>query len=390
MSLHLLCKSVAPLALLFACSQSVRADMVEMDADQMSAVHAQALFWSDTIPPNSLTGSGGAGSSTDFSFYRVGLDVDLAFNLNIDKLQLGCGGTNENVVANACDLDMDYVRFMGRSGSTPGAAVTSDFSTRRPYLEIAVREDASKTNREVVGIKIGFENADGALGIGRTYANNQTNVERGGTCNSGANSGAGALACESGINYMSGYLRAELSGDAQASHVLGHSDVCFGNTRTFRWSGGGHGTNDTCGPGDAYFTTVSGTRMHNIQDANIPAKIYHGSFSGDTAAFDLRESLRFIHSIVLDAALTKDFFISFQRQQIAYPKYDKSGYAVTANTGWWMNVPHAELLEIRADVDYGLLGSLSLLATMQEGINITDLDINQEPPVNCFNSMKFC
>lgn len=365
--------------------------MVELDADAMSAVHAQALFWSDTISPNALTGNGGAGSSTDFSFYRVGLDVDLAFNLNIDKLQLGCGGTNENVVANACDIDMDYVRFMGRSSDTsPGAAVTSDFITRRPYLEIAVREDATKTNREVVGIKIGFESADGALGIGRTYANNQVNVEHGGTCDASANTGNGALACESGIRYMSGFLRAELSGDFQISHILGHSDVCYGHTRTFRWSGGGHGTDDTCGSGDTYFTNLSGTRMHNLQDADIPAKIYDGRFSGDTAAFDLRQSLRFVHLIVLNAAQSKDFFLSFQRQQIAYPKYDKSGYAATANTGWWLNVPYLAILEQRGDVDYGLLGSLGLLASMQEGVNITDIDISQDAPTNCYNSLKFC
>lgn len=382
--------------------------LVEMNEEALASVSGQALFFSDKIGPNALTGAGGAGSTTDFTFYRMGLNVDMAFNLNIDKLQLGCGGSNENLVANACDFDMDYVRFMGRSGTAPGAAVTSDFVVRRPYIELVVKDDGNKVNREVIGVKIGFESADGALSIGREYANGQVNVEKGGTCNTD-NKGAGALACESGINYMSGYLNAELSGKLAAKTTLGTANVCFGNT-TGMGSGGaalhancdGNPDNNTGNDAsfrDPFFVKRSGTRMNKLlvvsksshHPDDFPAMIYSGLLSPDDSVHvDLRETLRFVHNIILDSTKTKDFFLSFQRQQVAYPKYDKSGYAVTANTGWWMNIPYAEVRNLDTTNDYGVLGSLALLGELQEGANVEDLDLNQSPGANCYGSLKFC
>lgn len=381
----------------------------EMAEAELAEVSGQALFVSDKIGPNALSGAGGAGSSTDFTYYRLGLDADMAFNLNIDKLQLGCGGSNENLVANACDIDMDYVRFMGRNGNAPGAAVTSDFMVRRPYIELAVKEDGNKTNREVVGIKIGFESADGALSIGREYANGQVNVEHGGTCDTGANTGAGALACEAGINYMSGYLNIELSGKLAAQTSVGTANVCFGNT-TGMGSGGaalhancdgnpGNNTGSDASFRDPFFVKRSGTRMNKLQVVSksghhpddFPAMIYSGLLSPDDSVHvDLREALRFVHTIIFDSTKTKDFFLSFQREQIAYPKFDKSGYAATANTGWWMNIPYAAVRNLNTTNDYGVLGSLALLGELQEGANIEDLDLNQSPVSNCYGSHMFC
>lgn len=381
----------------------------EMDEEALAQVSGQALFFSDKIGPNALTGAGGAGSTTDFTFYRIGLNVDMAFNLNIDKLQLGCGGSNENLVANGCDIDMDYVRFMGRNGSATAAAVTSDFVVRRPYIELVMKEDGNKVNREVIGVKIGFESADGALSIGREYANGQVNVEHGGTCNTGANNGAGALACESGINYMSGFLNAELSGRLAAQTSLGTANVCFGNTTGMGSGGGALHANCDGNPGnntgadasfrDPFFVKRSGTRMNKLLVASksshhpddFPAMIYSGLLSPDDSVHvDLRESLRFVHTILLDSAKTKDFFLSFQREQVAYPKYDNSGYAATANTGWWMNIPYAEIRNLDTSNNYGVLGSLALLGELQEGANIQDLDLNQVPVANCYGSLKFC
>lgn len=403
-------KSRAIQVLLLAVLQAGPAVAVqEMEDAELAQVSGQALFVSDKIGPNSLAGAGGAGSSTDFTYYRVGLDVDMAFNLNIDKLQLGCGGSNENLVANACDIDMDYVRFMGRNGNAPGAAVTSDFVVRRPYIELAIKEDGNKTNREVVGIKIGFESADGALSIGREYANGQVNVEHGGTCDTGANTGAGALACHSGITNMSGFLNVELSGKLAAQTSLGTANVCFGDTTGMGGGGGalhancdGNPNNNTGADAsfrDPFFVKRSGTRMNKLlvvskqshHPDDFPAMIYSGLLSPDDSVHvDLRESLRFIHTIILDSAKTKDFFLSFQREQIAYPKFDKSGYAATANTGWWMNIPYAAVRNLDATNDYGALDSVALLGELQEGANIEDLNLKQSPVSNCYGSQMFC
>lgn len=104
----------------------------------LAEVTGQALFVSDRIAP-----TGAAGSVTDFTFHRMGLDVELAMNANIDKLQLGCGGFNESIASNACDIDFDFVRFMGRNGTSGGAPVTSDFKLTRPYIELAIRNENS-------------------------------------------------------------------------------------------------------------------------------------------------------------------------------------------------------------------------------------------------------
>lgn len=343
-----------------------------------------ALFFSDKIAP-----TGTAGSATDFTFYRLGLNTDLEFNLNIDKLQLGCGGSNENLIANACDIDLDYVRFMGRSGTAPGAAVISNFLARRPYVEFAIKNDSIGTQRDIVGFKIGFESADGMLGIGRTYANGQVNVEHGGTCDTGAGDGAGALACNSGIRSVSGNLNLELSANILAGTTLGDQKICFGNTATADHANcdGNAGNNSNTDIKDPFYTSVSGTRMTDVTIADIPAYVWSGSLDGTTAAADLKESLRFIHQILLDSSQSKDFFISFQREQVAYPKYDKSGYAATTNTGWWLNVPYAAIMNASASVDLGLLDALSALG---EGANMTNVALGQIAPSNCYGSSNFC
>lgn len=372
------------IAWMLSVASTGRAMEAVSDEELAGITGQQALFWSDLIAP-----SGAAGSPTDFTFYRSGLNVDMAMNLNIDRLQLGCGGTNENLIANACDLDLDYVRFMGRNGDAPGDPVTSDFVVRRPYVEFAVRNADSKTRRDIVGMKIGFETADGMLGIGRLYGNGQVNLEHGGTCDTAAGNGNAALACHSGINRISGNLNLELSANILAGTILGDQRICFGNTSTADHANcDGNPNNNSNGDiQDPYFQNVRGTRMNAVILANIPAYVYGGSLSGTTAAADLKENLRFIHQVLLDSGKSSDFFLSLQREQVSYPTFNKSGYAVVANTGWWMNVPYAQIKDAYAEVDLGLLDALSALG---EGANMENVNLNQLPPNNCYGTVVFC
>src|SRR5690606_27246299 len=166
------------LFLLFAVQS--HAAMEPIGDEALSEVTGQSLFVGDFIAGNSSDPNGGR-----FDFHRMGLDVELALNANIDKLQLGCGGFNESITANACDIDMDYVRLMGLNANGDGGhpdGPASDFILKRPYIELAV-SGTGITNREVVGIKVGSESANGYFGVGRTYANGDTNQEFGGTCN---------------------------------------------------------------------------------------------------------------------------------------------------------------------------------------------------------------
>lgn len=374
--------------------------LVPMDDAEMAAINARgALFVSDKILGDTVSTT----TFDDFTYYRMALDVQMDMNMNIDSLRLGCGGSNDQLYTaggngGICDISLDYLRFMGRSGNEPGAAVTSDFVMNRPYVELAIKNDGTRNSREVVGVKIGFKSADGMLSIGRTYANGQTNVENGAAC-SGGPTGRDPD-CHSGIESLSGYLRLELSGNGQIYASLGNSgDICFGNTTR---------TNDPCGAADAEYQSIWGTRMSQLLLYDTPIKIYNksGSLLPDTGQADIVESLRFVHQVVLDKTQTRDFFISFQRERVDWPisdqatPYDTDGesgpggnrrFSKTANTGWWMNVPYAALLDTNTGaICLGLLSSLDALATISEGVNIAHLPLGQVPANNCYGANTFC
>ena len=150
--------------------------MSPLDDEQMRAVTGQGLIVSDKISGSALANPNDY--STPFEFYRIGLDGELQLNLNVSKLQLGCGGINDHLSGHAgCDIDIDYLSLMGRNGTDigdPGSPLKLD----RPYIEFAVKNDDSTTLREIAGIKIGAQSADGALSAGRRYfSNNAINQE---------------------------------------------------------------------------------------------------------------------------------------------------------------------------------------------------------------------
>lgn len=363
--------------------------MEPMADTELATVTGQALFVSDRIE---ASGTGSGATPTDFTFYRMGLDAELGMNANIDRLQLGCGGYNESLLSNACDIDMDFVRFMGRNGSNAGDPVTSEFVLQRPYISIAVKNDGSTTGREVVGIKVGAEEADGYVGIGRDYLNTNgtpsgaTNEEHGGTCN--ATQGNGALACHSGINTISGYMYAEMSAQVPLTITflgapIANETACFGNTTSAISS-------DACGAADAYFTTIAGTRITEIDIQSIPLKLSGGFLSaiGISQGYGwITESLRFVHGFTL--ANTQDFYLSFQREQVGYPTYDKSGYAETANAGWWMNVPYVQVMDIQGAART-ISTSQALNSLSEPGLHLTNIEMLQRPPDNCYGPALFC
>lgn len=373
------------LAGLFAAAGLAGASMTPIEDEHLAEVTGQALFVADKVNANSLAGAGGSGSTTDFTFYRIGLDAILEMNLNIDKLQLGCGGVNDALVAGVCDIDLDNVRFMGRCtavgcGQTVGGfkqsgsgdAVTSDFKLLRPYLELAIKNDGSKTQREVVGIKIGTQSADGWVGTGSFVGGVHT-----------------------GINAISGFLNAELSAYIRVNSTFGRATVCAGIPA-------GHEAQCAGSPTGATFPVpaarTSGTRQTRLQVPDVPLCCLSGEsgiiglFNGSTLFLNLDENLNFLHGFEL--ANTGDFFISMQRQQVKYPKYDKSGYAVTANTGWWMNIPQAKLVNLEPPevtlpcsgfICLGLFGAFG-----SPGLGQSNIELGSRPVDNCFGATGFC
>jgi hypothetical protein len=341
------------------------ADLVSLDDPQMAAVAGQALLGADRL----VAPAGAPAVDAGLTFYRMSLDAQLALNANINHLQLGCGGINNYIVV-GCDVDLQYVSFMGTDGSGgPGAAVTSDFIMKRPYVELAIKNDGTP-NREVLGFNLGSQSALGYLSVGRAYDNGRTNQENGGTCNTG-----NPVTCHSGINTISGYLNAHVQGSIPVTiNIWPYSET---DTATI----------DSVVP-------VTGTRISTLHVPGLPLGI-SGGLAGliGNGYGNLTESLRFLHGFAISDASgnpTQNFNISFQRQQIAYPTYDKTGYSVTANTGWWMNVPSAQLTGIQgAPLTFTGLGPL-LAALGEPGAPVTNVELNQVPTQNCYGAAKFC
>jgi len=379
---------------LFTLLPSLVLAMVPLEDSEMAEVTGQSLLVADYIAP-----SGSTNSETDFHYYRMGLDALVEMNVNIDKLQLGCGGYNEAVRPDSCDIDLDYVSFLGRydgSGNNPnqgymegdkyigagkaGDPVTSDFKLTRPYFEIAVR-DIGGGQREIAGFKIGAQEADGFMGIGRKYNNGDWNEEHQVTCNP-----SNPITCHSGINTLSGFLNVEVSADVPLTVITVFSGSgCFGRTS--------ESLNTDCANNSPFVVEQSGTRLDALEINDIVLDIDLGWISSipflslDTAYARVDQSLRFIHGFA--ANQTSDFFISFQREPVKYPSYDKNSHSSTANTGWWLNIPSIEVLDLQGEeVSIGIDRVFSALSS--PGLPLKDLELNTVPPKNCYGSYTFC
>lgn len=411
---------------------SMTTGMRPLQDSEMRGVTGQGLIVSDYIQGDALAGANEY--STPFDFYRIGLDGELALNLNISKLQLGCGGVNDFLSGHAgCDIDIDYASLMGRNGTALGAP-GSAFKLLRPYIEFAVKNDDTATMREIAGIKIGAQSADGAISAGRRYftngAINQENTALATTCDPGASTGNGVLGCHSGINSVSGFLGAELSISmrVQASICTGF-DVfggCLGipiPLDAWGCTGRTQFANDPCGTSlsDALFVDIAGTRMQTLGLRAAKLRLDGNGFSEvittllNNAYAQLRTDLRTVHKLTFED--TPDFFISFQREPIAYPRYTKntpnqdligtefdscntgyatprcnSAYAVPANTGWWLNAPSVKLLDVlNESANLGTLfidDALELLAA--PGYLIENPEFELTPAKNCYGSSNFC
>lgn len=421
------------------------AAMVALEDRELSDITGQngSLFLSDHIGPNELTGAGSANTYANFDFYRMGMDVKLNLNMNIAKFQLGCGGVNDLLTTTpACDIDIDYLSFMGinPAGTLPSAdGPDSMFELLRPYVELAIKNGSSPTQREVVGMKIGGQRINGALSIGRDYTGvggygvegNLVNQENGGTCNPSATTGAGVLNCHSGINSVSGFLALELSAAIRArANIIGFTadlNTCFG-----RMSPSQYGCNSGTTP---FFVDAGGTRLNtlhvaaaklNIDNINLNCNFFNFLICSPAQALaniivdegygQLRIDTRLVHYLLTPN--TENFFLSVQREPVSWPNYSKapppsniafdscnpaygqttarcfSAYAPAANTGWWLNAPGAKILNINppnrlnvGNVDVGtaisLLGPEGRLIIDNPKVDLRRMD-------NCHGTAVFC
>lgn len=412
--------------------------MAELNDESLSRLEGQAgsLILVDRIGPNELTGATSAGTFANNSYYRMGLDAKMEFNLNMSKLQLGCGGVNDLLTGTpACDIDIDYASFMGINATGDGpspAGPASLFQMIRPFLEIAVKNESTAVQREVVGFRVGAQRINGAISAGRVYNTATANLENGGAnCNPSVTSGTGVLGCNSGINSISGFLSVELSAALTINaDLIGLYDTdikaCFG-----RVNPSANGCSSSTNP---VFLEFAGTRIDMVHAAAMKLHVENldlncffldliclgaqglaNAIINDAYA-QMKISPRQLHYLV--APNTENFFISFQRERVSWPNYSKttppnnvaydacnpaygqatarcsSAYAPAANTGWWLNAPGVKILNIKPSekINAGYVGLGDALSMFgPEGqilVEYPKLGLN--PGDNCYGSAVFC
>lgn len=433
-----------PAAAIIAGDYASSRGMVEMDDSSLGHEVAQAggLILADRIAPNSLTGAGTADTYANFSYYRMGLDAKLGLNANISKLQLGCGGVNDLLNGPSCDLDIDYVGFMGlnAAGDKPGAP-GSLFEMTRPFIEIAVKNENNPALREVVGFRIGAQSINGALRMGRDYTNQGfadatsvngtiTNQESGlANCNPSKTAGSLVGGCHSGINSLSGYLAGlEISAGMPASmvvNVLGitstyNADACLGRIDY----------NGVCSVNDnPFFVDAGGTRIKSLNVRAAPLEL--SLVICVTAYGGLNIGLNQVH--YLTTPKSSDFFLSFQRERVSWPRYTKttpssdlaallpslsatdprrfdscnsaygqvtarcgSAYSPAANTGWWLSASNAKIMNLRptdrinAGGPYTVGDLLSALSPANSPIIVDNPKLDMIAADNCYGTARFC
>jgi opacity protein-like surface antigen len=141
----LLIASVVALSLL-PCAAS--AQMRPLSDTDMSKVSGQGLF----LVSNS--------SYNGFDFTRISLDADVTLNANLSNLRLG-EYTYAPRNGTGADLDIGALQF----GRTDGTSAQRLVQITNPYFEFVYRNTGVNNQREVVGMRLGFDGIAGDVGM---------------------------------------------------------------------------------------------------------------------------------------------------------------------------------------------------------------------------------
>jgi hypothetical protein len=353
--------------------------METMGDEELSAVAGQTLFSADYVAP-----SDSGNPSNNIGFYRLGIDAQVDLNANINKLQLGCGGDK----GAGCDIDIDKLSLTGMAVNGTNVAPFSDFTLYRPFFEIAIKNPGIAATREVVGFRMGAQEIWGimSIGTGPSVLNNDP------ATHTGINSFSGSMTTYVENVLIPSYLCID---GANASHSACNLSpgVLLGNSTV---------NTDQPNTGDNIFTAV----LNRATSVNLPQNpdgscsncmkaVPPGALSTLTLTATLNEDLRFMHQMRVGADAnnnqlydvgegTKDFYLSIQKQDVAWQDQSTLSSWSTAQKGWWMSVPNVLLGNATAASVY--IGLTDVLST----VNLTNVDMGQRPADNCFGNLIFC
>lgn len=421
---ELLCV-IAPVISLIPMSGYAKEALQPLTDTELSDVNGQALMSMSYIAPNDAANKM---SGQGVGFYKLGLEAEMELNANIKKLQLGCGGMNG---AGGCDIDIDNLSLSGVAETRDGR-VGSSAKLTNPFLEFAIKNPNSASQREMVGLRLSAERALGLLTLG------DENTD-------GPN----------GINQLSGALKIKpTTGVAStAPRSMTYNDTGMKINGKIQLLGSliepDFDTNDynlQLQPANANLlingTTIYGTRMESAKltgsatignlnfGGNINASVKiplislipltinaNGYISGLRANLDVDEDLGFIHKLPLN----NPFSLSLQTNSVHWP-----GAEYAANKGWWLAVEDqidigqvnpSNPIEVTNDILKQVVPSISnyltnnppscpLASCLVAGLNIGQVNLSSANPLyfpikdlklatqnfapNCYGNLKFC
>jgi hypothetical protein len=123
------------------------AQMKPLSDTELSSVSGQGMF---TVSNSSYNG---------FDFTRIGLDADVTLNANLSNIRLGQYGYAPRNASGA-DIDIGALNF----GRSDGSAANRLVQITNPYFEFVYQNDISSGQRQVVGMRLGFDGIAGDIG----------------------------------------------------------------------------------------------------------------------------------------------------------------------------------------------------------------------------------
>ena len=352
--------------------------MTALNDEELSEVEGQSLmnleFQQGT---NTTDAQGKTYNQSNIGFYKLALSAELELNANIKKLQLGCGGDNNSIRANSCDIDIDHISLSGlpddANYTSDQRAATSALITN-PFIQFAIKNPTSAATREVLGFRVSAEKIKGLMTLG---------TENTSTPN--------------GINTFSGYMKTKTaSGTAVTeARTMTYADtglqikgkvtgtILFIPTTLDYTSDNYNLTlSSTTAPFTINSTIVSGTRMKDVTlkgsgtvgQINFSGpltatvlggaplnKQVTGNITGLKTDITVNQSLGLIHALYLNNPAS----LSLQSQDILW-----TGAAVGANKGWW--------LAMEDEVELGSLSPTTKVAITNEVLKQTIAGINKD------------
>lgn len=133
--------------------------LVSLDDQELSSIDGAALINLSVVDPENTNA---LMKAANVGFYKLGMDAEMDINVKVKSLRLGCGGVNG---AGACDIDIDNLSLSGQSSSSDGRASSSAKLTN-PFIELAIKNPKSASQREVVGFRLSADKVVGLLTTG--------------------------------------------------------------------------------------------------------------------------------------------------------------------------------------------------------------------------------